>query len=1005
MVYRKRVRSRRGAVLPIVTVCLVGLMSFVALAIDIGMMAVARSQAQNAADIAALAGARTLDGKNTNNNLTAATTMSQTAATNNTILNTAITAAQVTAIQAGIYRYDATAGKFQVVFGQTPGTNEAYGVMQVTISTQQPTYFARIMGVNSMNIGAIATAVHRPRDVAIVLDFSGSMGYSSQFNYTYSSNTKSLSPDSRFPRFGPWSVYDGAGMVLDFDNPGAAPANLATYSLPTPMQRIFAFQDSTGYLYAPNNMTMDTPAGPAIVSQFVQSDNTSSAFVNSGAFPSFTNVNVTGASNPTTIVTPAPSSFSNQNATGFVGDKFPLRSGVTVAGTTAPTASQYAHNVWRYLNAAATGATSTTRNSAFEINGYDWDFSAVPPDLKAAAQRYQGFTMGPGYFGKTFYMWPPDPRTPVGQIGDATYKAGDWRQRFYLPRSGSTQNTTDNSMFWNTTGFWKPQNTGTSANYIVNYDNILAWLKKGPQTLPPSLRCGRVVYYDSIPTTIPISTSTGACTAGATNDQRFWKDYIDYVIGAGRWPADTTGSGNLYGVNSANSNTGGGSTVYYNTSAANLTPQITSRATLLTAATARTISAATNASPIVVTSSTAHGLTTGDRVVISGATGNSAANGTWTITVVDTTRFSLSGSTGNGSYTANSGNWKVIPYMHYGDSPIHPRGHFWFGPNSMLGYLQAPGNWLPGNCYEAQCWQLKAGINAAINDIKNNHPNDLASTIFFSGSNGYSTSRVAMGKNYTRMQNCLFYPYSLLSSLSSSSASIRPYGTTGPSNGNPAGLTDTTDTEVPNAGTYTCPEMGFMVAFNELSSATNTSPSVTYTGRKTAAKMVIFETDGMPNTTCSGTLSGSGGTGSRYYAGIGGASYVSTVTTLNTSPKNDARTVVRQIVALDTANPPGYSTSRNPARVHAIAFGDLFETYSTSPMKDGCLNFLTAVQVDGKTTTGTSGTMDETWLAANRFTVKEPWKLVIGDYNTRIENLRLALERIMQGGVQVALIQ
>src|SRR5437764_14617711 len=87
---------RDGAVLPLVTVCLVALLGFVALAIDVGMMAVARTQAQSAADVAALAGARTLDGKSTNNNKAAAEAEAVEAATSNAILATQITAPQVT---------------------------------------------------------------------------------------------------------------------------------------------------------------------------------------------------------------------------------------------------------------------------------------------------------------------------------------------------------------------------------------------------------------------------------------------------------------------------------------------------------------------------------------------------------------------------------------------------------------------------------------------------------------------------------------------------------------------------------------------------------------------------------------------------------------------------------------------------------------------------------------------------------------------------------------------
>jgi hypothetical protein len=61
------------------------------------------------------------------------------------------------------------------------------------------------------------------------------------------------------------------------------------------------------------------------------------------------------------------------------------------------------------------------------------------------------------------------------------------------------------------------------------------------------------------------------------------------------------------------------------------------------------VSAATNASPIAVTTAT-HGLTTGDTVYISGVTGNTAANGQWQVTVTGGTTFTLDGSTGNGTY-------------------------------------------------------------------------------------------------------------------------------------------------------------------------------------------------------------------------------------------------------------------------------------------------------------------------------------------------------------------
>lgn len=61
---------------------------------------------------------------------------------------------------------------------------------------------------------------------------------------------------------------------------------------------------------------------------------------------------------------------------------------------------------------------------------------------------------------------------------------------------------------------------------------------------------------------------------------------------------------------------------------------------------------ATNASPIVITTSTVHGYSTGDNVRIADVLGNTAANGDWVITVLTTTTFSLDSSTGNGAYTS-----------------------------------------------------------------------------------------------------------------------------------------------------------------------------------------------------------------------------------------------------------------------------------------------------------------------------------------------------------------
>src|SRR5262249_2461064 len=63
-------------------------------------------------------------------------------------------------------------------------------------------------------------------------------------------------------------------------------------------------------------------------------------------------------------------------------------------------------------------------------------------------------------------------------------------------------------------------------------------------------------------------------------------------------------------------------------------------------------------SPITVTSPS-HALKTGFRVTVAGVLGNTAANGTWTITSVDANHFSLNGTTGIAPYTSG-GTWTLV---------------------------------------------------------------------------------------------------------------------------------------------------------------------------------------------------------------------------------------------------------------------------------------------------------------------------------------------------------
>ncbi len=64
------------------------------------------------------------------------------------------------------------------------------------------------------------------------------------------------------------------------------------------------------------------------------------------------------------------------------------------------------------------------------------------------------------------------------------------------------------------------------------------------------------------------------------------------------------------------------------------------------------VSGATNASPIVITTATNHGVANDEWVVIEGVVGNTAANGFFKAASITDTTLALVGSTGNGAYVS-----------------------------------------------------------------------------------------------------------------------------------------------------------------------------------------------------------------------------------------------------------------------------------------------------------------------------------------------------------------
>lgn len=961
--------SRHGTIIPMLAVCCVALFGFVALAIDLGMLMVARGECQNAADAAALAGARYLDNRFPadigpeayDNRRAEAIANARSVAASNQFLNAQFTDARIRTARAGLYDFEPATQRFGIQFPNFKPSGKSWTAIEVVVDGEQPAYFANVLGISTLPTAARAVAAHRPRDIALVLDFSGSMQFSSTTHWepgTAGSNDLVLgllNPDPDYPRFGHYARYTQYQVLNPTKSLTTSPVPSAR---PNPLRMTGPFIGATGEVFAPNNHTIETPNGPPLIRDFLFSPtgHVPSSEVLLNAFhrwnppilapgnsatyrpPTYdwTGYSAHDTSNTRGPV-PAPPSFaeqSDEHAT-YAGDRHariggnggPARHAADLLQASIgpriipPTRPSLANS-----NRTEGGTQWTNyRDDGWERHGYDLDI----PTYRANAFQYTplrgelflGYSMGPGYWGKTFFLWPPDPRwggvsEPVRpDLPLATNPAkdvngnwiADWRRRFFLrgnsaetgnpasylyfdpqtdndPNSAGVQNI-NQALLRSVPGHvLRDAATGAARNYRLNYRAILAWIKSGPQVFPPNLRAGRILYYASIPDHVDNSATDP--------DQRFWRNYIDFVLGY-------TGNNTAYDAR-------------YSLAGVEYLPW-----------------------------------PEGD-----------------SITVGATTPFDPDG---DGPWPPNP-----LPYLNYTDNPNRPRMHFWFGPATMLAFLSTrtpTKNWLPGNSHEAQNWQLKVGVQSALEDIRNNHPNDHVGIIAFAYPH-YSTPRVSVGQDWAALRNSLFFPKSILQELTNNpSLEVRPFNT---------GFGSALLGNLPNAWGQTDPNTGLALAFNALR-----GPTAGGTGRPGAAKIVVFETDGVPNAFLNFNYSGSGSTSSYTFDGTGG---------VRSNGDPDVIQKALDIAAQMTSDIAlgGHSLPNAPARIYPIAFGDLFS--SPSPFKSTALQFLSSLAYHGRTAEQPTDPLPAV-------------QIITGPSQTRIDNLRQAFERIMQSGVQITLIE
>jgi Flp pilus assembly protein TadG len=241
-----RIKSRRGAVAPLVAILLVPLIAMLAFSVDIGYVICVKAQLQDAADAAALAGAlQLMDPQfngitNTsvaaNSNITAAQTAAKKFALANTAGSTTLTlpAADI------VVGYMATPTNQQQTLtawssGNLPNCIQVLLRRDSTANTPVSLFFARVLGINTWNGTATATAAFLQTSSVTGFNGSSSTSYGTllplavDVNYWNAFLATGLSPDgTRSDSYtvtlpttansAPGNVTSGADGTPEFNN-------------------------------------------------------------------------------------------------------------------------------------------------------------------------------------------------------------------------------------------------------------------------------------------------------------------------------------------------------------------------------------------------------------------------------------------------------------------------------------------------------------------------------------------------------------------------------------------------------------------------------------------------------------------------------------------------------------------------------------------------------------------------------------------------------------------
>jgi len=182
--YNQRYR-RRGAIAPLVAITSVLMLGFAALSVDVGHLYDVRAEAQQTADAAALAAASRLGLGTVNEACALARAEAATYASLNRVAGRPAQLDMERDVEFGMAECDPATGKYG--FGPAVGRPTAVRVTvrKTADSPNGPVdlFFARVLGRHYADVSASATAMIIPRDVALVIDLTGSMNDDSELQH------------------------------------------------------------------------------------------------------------------------------------------------------------------------------------------------------------------------------------------------------------------------------------------------------------------------------------------------------------------------------------------------------------------------------------------------------------------------------------------------------------------------------------------------------------------------------------------------------------------------------------------------------------------------------------------------------------------------------------------------------------------------------------------------------------------------------------------------------